>query len=146
MQVSISSKTTPLPQAQTPRTRLEGSKNPPSGIIIVYKTLPSKQNRESKAQPLGHKVIKFHKYIYKLWYYLKWKALWSQQIKKVFQWGDWLLKFISFGGHQSQTIERMNLYTICINVFCSPSEKKGLETFQKDISNFYRFLPSFFYS
>ena len=27
--------------------------------------------------------------------------------KTVFQWGDWLLKYISFGGHQTQIIERM---------------------------------------
>ena len=28
--------------------------------------------------------------------------------KTVFQWGDWLLKYVSFGGHQCQTIEHMN--------------------------------------
>ena len=69
------------PPGQTPGTRLEGSKNPPPGTIIVS---PSGQNREWKAPPPGHKVRKFHKYIYKLWHYLKWKALWSQQIKQFF--------------------------------------------------------------
>ena len=42
----------PLP-GQTPGTRLEGSKNPPSGTVIVYKNLPSGQNRESKTLPSG---------------------------------------------------------------------------------------------
>ena len=50
MQVSILSITIP------PGTRLEGSKNPPPGTIIVHKTLPSRQKRESKSPPLGHKV------------------------------------------------------------------------------------------
>ena len=71
MQVSISSKTIP-PPGQAPRKRLEGSKNPPPRII-VYKTLPSRQNRESKAPPPGPRVSKFYKYIHKLFHYLKWK-------------------------------------------------------------------------
>ena len=82
LQVSISSKTIPL--GQTSGTRLEGSKNPPPGQSLCTKTLPLGQNRESKAPPLGHKVRKFHECIYKLWHYLKWKALWSQQIKQFF--------------------------------------------------------------
>ena len=57
----------PPPPGQTPGTRLKGSKNlPPPGTIIVYKTLPSAQNRESKAPPPGHKIREFHKYIYEL--------------------------------------------------------------------------------
>ena len=52
--------------------------------------------------------------------------------KKVFQWGDWLLKYISFGGgHQSQTIERRKalyyMYKCMLIIFW----EKGLETFQK---------------
>ena len=66
MQVSISSKTTPLSWGQTPGTRLEGSKTVPPRQSLCTKTLPSGQNRESKAPPPGHKVRKFHKYIYKL--------------------------------------------------------------------------------
>ena len=55
MQVSISSITIP------PGTRLEGSKNPsPPGQSFCIKTLPSRQYRESKAPPPGHKVRKFH--------------------------------------------------------------------------------------
>ena len=51
--------------------------------------------------------------------------------KTVFQSGDWLLKYISFGGHQSQTIERMkalyDVYKCMLIIFW----KKGLETLQK---------------
>ena len=81
MQVSISSKTIPTP-GQTPGTRLEGSKNPPPGTIIVYKNPPlgtiivyknpplgTKQR--VKAPPPGHKVRKFHECVHKLWHYLK---------------------------------------------------------------------------
>ena len=64
MQVSMSSKT--IPPGQTPGTRHEGSKIPPPRQSLCTKTLPSGQNRESKAPPPGHKVRKFHKYIYKL--------------------------------------------------------------------------------
>ena len=78
MQVSILSITIP------PGHDLKGAKPSPPGTIIVHKTLPSGQKRESKASPLGHKVWKFHKYIYKLWHYLKLKALESQQIKRFF--------------------------------------------------------------
>ena len=43
------------------------SKGEPSpGTIIVYKTLPSGQNRQSKAPPPEYKVRKFRKCIYKL--------------------------------------------------------------------------------
>ena len=40
------------------------------------------------------------------------ETIWNEKLsdlnkKKVFQWGDWLLKYISFGGHQSKTIERI---------------------------------------
>ena len=68
-----------------PATQLEGSKNPPLGQALCTKALLLGQNRESKAPLLGSKVRKFHKYIYKLWHYLKWKALWSQQIKRFFK-------------------------------------------------------------
>ena len=44
--------------------------------------LPSGQNRESKAPPLGHKVRKFHRCIYKL--SLTLVAFLSQQIKLLF--------------------------------------------------------------
>ena len=72
MQVSISSETIPPSplKVQISRTRLEGSKAPLPATIIVYKTLPLGQNRESKAPPLGHKIRKFHECIYKLWHYL----------------------------------------------------------------------------
>ena len=53
MQLSVLSKT--ISPAQTPEIGLE-----------VCKKLPSGQNRESKALPLGHKVRKFHKCIHKL--------------------------------------------------------------------------------
>ena len=48
---------------------------------------PSTRNKTGSQKlppPLGHKVRKFHKYIYKPWHYLKWEALWSQQIKRFF--------------------------------------------------------------
>ena len=80
MQVSISSKTI-LPPGQTPGDDLKGAKALPPGQSLCTKALPLGQNRESKAPPLGPRVSKFYKYIYKLFYYLKWKALWSQQIK-----------------------------------------------------------------
>ena len=51
--------------------------------------------------------------------------------KTVFQLGDSLLKYISFGGHHSQTIERIKaLYDMhkCILIFF---REKGLETIQK---------------
>ena len=66
MQVSISSKTTPPP----PRHDLKGAKILPPGQSLCTKTLPSGENRDSKAPPL--------------WHYLKWKALCSQQIKNGF--------------------------------------------------------------
>ena len=60
MQVSISSKTIP------PRTRLKEGKKPHPGQSLRTKPLPSGQNKESNSPPPGHKVRKFHKYIYKL--------------------------------------------------------------------------------
>ena len=97
------------PKPSPPGTRLEEWKNPPPGTTIVYKNPPlgTEQGVKSPTAAPGHKVRKFHKYIYKLWYYLKWKAFVVSANKTVFQWGDWLLKYISFGGHQSQTIERI---------------------------------------
>ena len=45
-----------------PRTRLEGSKNNPSGIrtIILYKNPPVGAIQGVKSPTLGHKVRKFH--------------------------------------------------------------------------------------
>ena len=51
--------------------------------------------------------------------------------KTVFQWGDWLLKYISFGNHQSQTNERIKALYDMYKCMLIISEKKGLETFQK---------------
>ena len=101
MQVSISSKTIP-PWDMTWREQ-----KPSPRTIIVYKNPPLETKQEVKAPPPGHKVRKFRKFIYKLWHYLKRKALWSQQIKQFFNDETWLLKYMSFGGHQSQTIERI---------------------------------------
>ena len=84
MRVSISSKTILPPPPPTLHDLIEGSKNPLPTTMIVYKTLLSVQNRESKAPPPRHIVRKFHKYIYKLWHYLKWKTLWFQQIGRFF--------------------------------------------------------------
>ena len=47
------------PPGTTLGTRLEGGKNPPPGTIIVYNTLPSGQNRESKAHPRDIKLENF---------------------------------------------------------------------------------------
>ena len=58
MQVSISSKTIPPPS-----TRLEGSKNPPLGTIIVYKNPSLGTKHRVKSPTQGHKVRKFHKCI-----------------------------------------------------------------------------------
>ena len=57
--------------------------------------------------------------------------------KMVFQWGDWLLKVcISFGGHQSQTIEGIkalyDMYKWVLIIFW----EKGAWNFTKSISNF----------
>ena len=65
MQVSISSKTI-LHQNKPPGHDLKGTKTFHPGQSLCTKTLPSGQNRESKAPPPGHKARKFHKYIYKL--------------------------------------------------------------------------------
>ena len=54
MQVSISSKT--IPQDTTGREQ----KPSPPGKSLCTKTLPSGQNRESKAPLPGHKVRIFH--------------------------------------------------------------------------------------
>ena len=97
MRLSISSSTIPPPQDTTKRAQ----KTLPRGQSLCTKNLSPGQNRESKAPSLAHKVRKFHKCI---WHYLKWKALWSQQIKQFFQWGDWLLKCILLGGNQTKTI------------------------------------------
>ena len=61
VQVSISSKTIPLAHD------LKGAKTLPRGNHCVQKLSP----QDKKAPPLGHKVKKFHKCIYKLWCYLK---------------------------------------------------------------------------
>ena len=52
-------------QNHHPGTRLEGGKTLPPGQSLCTETLPSRQNREPKAPPLGHKVRKFHKCIHK---------------------------------------------------------------------------------
>ena len=53
-------------QTHPPGTRLERSENRPPGQSLCTNTLPSGQNRESKAPPPEHKLRKFHKYVYKL--------------------------------------------------------------------------------
>ena len=53
----------PLPPPPPPRTRLEGSKTFAPRQSLCTKTLPSRQNRESKAPPQGHRVRKSHKCI-----------------------------------------------------------------------------------
>ena len=45
---------------------LKGTKTLPPGQSLCTETLPLGQNKESKDPPLGHKVGKFHKCIYKL--------------------------------------------------------------------------------
>ena len=78
MQISILSITIP-PRDTTWRERKPSpqdnycAQNPPLGT-----------EKGVKISTLGHKVWKFHKYIYKLWHYLKWKTLGSQQIKRFF--------------------------------------------------------------
>ena len=51
--------------------------------------------------------------------------------KTVFQLGDWLLKYISFGGHQCQTIQRMkalyDMYKCLLIIFW----EKGAWNFTK---------------
>ena len=79
------------------------------GQSLCTKTLPSGQNRESKAPPPGHKVREFYKYIYELLTLFEMKSFVDSN-ERVFQWGDWLSKYISFGGHQSQTIERIKSF------------------------------------
>ena len=69
MQVSISSIT--IPPGQTPGHDLKGAKPLPPGQSLCTKTLPSGQNRDSKAPSQGHKVREFLKYIYELSHYLK---------------------------------------------------------------------------
>ena len=61
------------------------SKTIPSETIIVYKTLSSGQNKESKAPPLGHKVRKFHECIYKLLTLFEMKSFVVSTNKTVFQ-------------------------------------------------------------
>ena len=73
MQVSISSIT--IPRDKPPGHDLKGAKPLLLGQSLCTKILPSEQNRESKAPSSGHKVKTFHKYIYQLWHYLKWEAL-----------------------------------------------------------------------
>ena len=77
MQVSISSKTTPLDKPSG--HNLKGAETLTPGQSLCTKALATEQ-----APPPGHKVRKFHKYIYKLRQYLKLKALWSEQIKRFF--------------------------------------------------------------
>ena len=78
----------PSPPWTNFRTPFKGGKNSSPGTIMVYKNPPPTQNRETKAPPQGQKVRKFYKCIYELsptlWHYLKWKALWSQQIKRFY--------------------------------------------------------------
>ena len=49
-----------------PGTRLEGSKNSPPGIIIVYINPPLWTEKGVKTPLPGHKVREFHKHIYEL--------------------------------------------------------------------------------
>ena len=56
----------PSPLGANPQDTTRSGQKPSPGIIIVYKTPPSGQNGESNTPPLGHKVEKFHKCIYKL--------------------------------------------------------------------------------
>ena len=72
------------PQDKPPPHDLKWAKNLPLGQSLCTKTLPSGQKKESKVPPPGDKVREFHKHIYELWHYLKWKALWAQQMKQFF--------------------------------------------------------------
>ena len=60
--------------------------------------------------------------------------------KKVFQWGDLLLKFISFGGHQSQTIERIkalyDLYECTLIIFLEKGAWKLTKIFRIFVDSF----------
>ena len=67
--------------------------------------------------------------------------------KTVFQWGDWLLKYISFGGHQSQTIERIKaLYDMYIKCMLIIFWEKGAWNFTKKYFEFLSIPSKFFYS
>ena len=100
-------------------TRVEGSKNRPPGQSLCAKTLPLGQSRESKAPPPGHKVRKFHKCIYKLWHYLKWKALWSQQIKRFLneETDYWSISYLVVTRVKLLNMICIKLYMICIIVY-----------------------------
>ena len=56
----------PLSRDKPPGHDLKGAKILPLGQLLCTKTLPSGQERESKAPPPGHKVREFHKHIYEL--------------------------------------------------------------------------------
>ena len=83
MQVSISSKTTPLPPTQNkpPEYDLNGAKTLPSPQS--YKNPPLGTKQGVKAPPVRHKVKK-NSQMYVSINYVEWKALWSQQIKQFF--------------------------------------------------------------
>ena len=125
----------------SPRDMTWREQKPSPGRNIVYKKPPLGTNRESKAPPPGHNVKNF---IYKPWHCLKWKALWSQQIKRFFsEETAWLLLwYISFGGHHSQTTECMKALNDMYNHILIIFWEKGAWNFTKNISNFCRFLLS----
>ena len=95
---------------QPPRKWGEAGQKPSSERIIVWRNPLTGADGELKAPPSEHKVRKLCKSsINCLWHQLKWKVLSSQQIKRFFN-GRLIIKiYISFGGHQTQTI--------CVQIF-----------------------------
>ena len=125
MQVWISSKSIP------PRDTTRRGKNPPPGTIIVYKTPSPGQNRD---HPRDIKLENFTN--------INSDTIWIvvSTNKRFFNERDWLLKYISFVGHQNHITERIKaLYSMYVNSLL----RKGAWNFTKYVSNFYRVLLSF---
>ena len=126
-----------------PGTRLEGSKNPPPGDNhSVQKPSPRDRTGSQKCHPQDMKSENFTNIS------VNSDTIWNEKLsglnkKKVFQWGDWLLKYISFRGHQSQTTEGMNALHVKYKCMLIIFWEEGAWNFTKNISNFCRFLLSF---
>ena len=65
--------------------------------------------------------------------------------KRVFQWGDWLLKYVSFGGRQSQTTEHFkalyDMHKCTLIIFW----EKEAWNFTKKYFEFLSILSKFFF-
>ena len=130
---------------QTPGTQLEGSKTlPPPPLRDNHcGQKPSLRDRtgSQKPHPRDIKLENFTNIIYVTLTLFEMKSF--VDLTTVFQWGDWLLKYISFGGHQSQTIERIkalyDLYRCMLILFW----EKVLETY-KTYFKFLSILSKFF--